>query len=263
MKTSFIIDAHAHTGYPNYFFAPEITSEQLLERMDTLNIQYAINLCSMHLLVQDKKIDELKKARGEFENSDGRIFYLGFFNPRNSIKDLAVLKEVLQWPGFKGIKIHPSFNGVSADDASYEPVWKLASEYNLPIVAHTWSASSYNPVQILSTPEKFEKFIKKYQDVRFVLGHSGGRGTGRFEAVRMVNEYKNVYMDFAGDIYCYGYFENMAGSVPENKVLFGSDYPWLDQRSHLTRVYLADISAALKRKIFRENALEVYRLEDN
>jgi uncharacterized protein len=262
MKNLFIIDAHAHTGYPNYFFAPEINSEQLLGRMDTLNIQYAINLCSMHLLVTDKKIAELKKARKEFENSNGRIFYLGFFDPRNSTHDLMALKEAKSWPGFKGIKIHPSFNGVSADDASYEPVWKFASEHNLPIVAHTWSVSSYNPVQILSTPDKFEKFVKKYPDVRFILGHSGGRGTGRFEAVRMANEYKNVYMDFAGDIYCYRYFENMAESVPDNKVLFGSDYPWLDQRSHLTRVFLADISTALKRKIFRENALEVYRLEN-
>ena len=79
----------------------------------------------------------------------------------------------------------------------------------------------------------------------------------------MVNEYENVYMDFAGDIYCYEYFEKMERSVPENKVIFGSDYPWLDQRSHLTRVYLANISTSLKGKIFRENALAVYRLEDN
>lgn len=55
----------------------------------------------------------------------------------------------------------------------------------------------------------------------------------------------------------------MERNVPENKVIFGSDYPWPDQRSHLTRVYLANISTSLKRKIFRENALAVYGLEDN
>ena len=104
--------------------------------------------------------------------------------------------------------------------------------------------------------------MRKYPGVRFVLGHSGGRGTGRREAVRMAKQYKNVYMDFGGDIYSYRYFENMARDVPENKVLFGSDYPWIDPRSHLARVYLAGITSSLKRRILRDNALEVYRLEN-
>jgi predicted TIM-barrel fold metal-dependent hydrolase len=52
----------------------------------------------------------------------------------------------------------------------------------------------------------------------------------------------------------------MAEAVPENKLLFGTDYPWIDYRSHLTRVYLAVISVSLKRKILRDNALEVFQL---
>lgn len=78
----------------------------------------------------------------------------------------------------------------------------------------------------------------------------------------MAQEYDNVYMDIGGDIYCYQYFEQLAGELPDNKVLFGSDFPWIDCRSHLTRVYLAEISMSLKRRILRDNGLEVYRLED-
>lgn len=263
MSTPFIIDAHAHTGYPNVFFSPEVDWEHLIERMDQLSIQYSINLCSMKMLNSTTRLDELETARREYEQSKGRIFYLGFYDPRNSEKDLDALQEAREWPGFKGIKIHPSFNGVSADDPRYELVWRYAAENNLPIVSHTWSVSSYNPVQVLSTPDKFEKYAKAFSSVRFVLGHSGGRGTGRLEAIRMANEYSNVYMDFGGDVYCFGYFETMLEQVPENKILFGSDYPWLDQRSHLTRVYLADITTSQKRKILRDNALEVYQLEEN
>ena len=263
MREPFIIDAHAHTGFPNVFFSPEVDWIHLLKRMDQLSIQYSINLCSMKLLNACDKAPELEKARQEYEQSDERIFYLGFYDPRNAGKDLAVLNTALSWPGFKGIKIHPSFNTVSADDPAYEPVWQFASENDLPIVAHTWSVSSYNPVQVLSTPDKFEKFAASFPDVRFVLGHSGGRGAGRLDAIRMAREYANVYMDFGGDIYCYQYFEQMLKQVPGNKVIFGSDYPWLDQRSHLSRVYMSDISTTQKRKILRDNALEVYRLEEN
>jgi len=260
MIEPFIIDAHAHTGYPNLFFSPEIDASSLLRRMDQFHIQYAINLCSMRSLVGDQQ-GELEKAVQEFLNSGKRIFYLGFFSPKRK-DDLGLLEKASTLPGFKGIKIHPSFNGVSADDDAYDAVWEFAANLDLPIVAHTWSVSSYNPVQILSTPEKFERFVKKYSSVRFVLGHSGGRGEGRLQAIRMAREYDNVYMDFGGDIYCFQYFEQMAEDLPENKVLFGSDYPWIDCRSHLTRVYLANISTQLKRRILRDNALEVYRLED-
>jgi predicted TIM-barrel fold metal-dependent hydrolase len=260
MIDSFIIDAHAHTGFPNLFFSPEIDAVSLLRRMDQFRIQYAINLCSMRSLMGDQR-GELEKEAREFENSGGRIFYLGFFNPKRP-EDLKLLEEAEAFPGFKGIKIHPSLNGVSADDDAYDPIWEFAANLRLPIVAHTWSVSSYNPVQILSTPEKFERFVKKYPGVRFVLGHSGGRGGGRVQAMRMAREYDNVYMDIGGDIYCYRYFEQVAGELPDNKVLFGSDFPWIDCRSHLTRVYLAEISTSLKRRILRDNALEVYRLED-
>ncbi len=259
MIEPFIIDAHAHTGFPNLFFSPEIDAPSLLRRMDQFRIQYAINLCSMRSLVGDQR-GELEKAAQEFESSGRRIFYLGFFSPKRK-NDLKLLEEASTLPGFKGIKIHPSFDGVSADDDAYDAIWEFAARFDLPIVAHTWSVSSYNPVQILSTPEKFERFVQKYSKIRFVLGHSGGRGEGRVQAIRMAQEYDNVYMDFGGDIYCHQYFEQMAEELPDNKVLFGSDYPWIDCRSHLTRVYLANISTHLKRRILRDNALEVYRLE--
>jgi predicted TIM-barrel fold metal-dependent hydrolase len=257
----FIIDAHVHTGYPNLFFAPETDAPSLLTRMDQFHIQYALNLCSMRALVRDLQ-GEMERAAREFEESGNRIFYCGFYSPKRE-GDLKLLEKASGFPGFRGIKIHPSFDGVPADDNAYEAVWEFAAHHDLPIIAHTWSVSSYNPVQVLSTPDKFERFVKKYPPVRFVLGHSGGRGEGRLQAIRMAREYDNVYMDFGGDIYCYGYFERMSTELPPNKVLFGSDYPWIDCRSHLTRVFLADISTDLKRRILRGNALEVYRLEGN
>jgi predicted TIM-barrel fold metal-dependent hydrolase len=260
MKTPFIIDAHVHTGFPSVFFSPEVDAEQLLKRMDQFGIAYAINLSSMRAVAGFR--EELITARKEFELSNGRILYLGFFNPKDGNSDLLLLKEACSWTGFKGIKIHPSFNGIPADDPLYEPVWGFAAENDLTIVAHSWSVSTYNPVQVFSTPEKFEIYVKKYPAVRFVLAHSGGRGTGRHEAVRMANTYTHVYTDCAGDIYDYHYFEDMIRSLPENKLLFGSDYPWFDLRSHLTRMFLSDITDSQKQRILRDNAIEAFKLED-
>jgi hypothetical protein len=228
--------------------------------MDSLGMGCAVNLGSMRNLL-GCSLEEMQSARDQFEQSEGRLFFCGFFDPSRGKEDLAVLEKAVRFGGFRGIKIHPSFNKVPANDSRYDAVWKFASERDLPIVSHTWSVSSYNPAQALSTPEKFEGWLGKYPQVRFVMGHSGGRGDGRLEAMRLARTYPGAYMDFAGDIYCRRYFEEASREGILDRVLFGSDFPWIDARSHLTRVYLADIPSAAKRAVLRDNAVNVYRLE--
>ena len=196
--------------------------------------------------------------REVFERSGRRIHYLAVFNPLRPHESLSALKRHRSRPGLVGLKIHPSFHRTPAESASYEPAWRFAAEHTLPILTHSWSVSDHNPVQHLSTPERFERFVRKFPAVRLVLGHAGGRGSGRDDAVRMVNEYESVYLDFAGDIFCYGLIETLVASAPAEKILFGSDFPWLDPRANLTRVLLADINASAKARILRDNALVVY-----
>jgi predicted TIM-barrel fold metal-dependent hydrolase len=69
-----------------------------------------------------------------------------------------------------------------------------------------------------------------------------------------------VYLDFAGDIYCYRLIEDLAAGVPVERMLFGSDSPWIGPQDHLTRVLLADIDEDVKLKILRQNAAAVYKL---
>jgi len=257
----FIVDAHVHTGYPNHFFSPQVDAVSLLKQMDRLHIRYAVNLCSLKMPLGNN-LEEMDNLEREFEQSGGRIFYCSFYDPRRAEEDLRILKTVIRRKGLKGIKIHPAFNGISADDDRYDSVWKAAADHNLPIVAHTWSESEYNPSQVLASPRKFRVFVERYPNVRFVLGHSGGRGSGRLEAVLLAEEFENVYMDFAGDIYCLDYFKEMTSRDLTDKILFGSDYPWIDPRSHLTRVFLAEIGNEAKRKILSENAMKCFRIEE-
>jgi predicted TIM-barrel fold metal-dependent hydrolase len=261
MSDAFIVDAHVHTGYPNQFFSPEVDAKSLLARMDQFSVRSSINLSSMRALLGDVQ-EEMEIEQREYEESGGRLFYCGFFDPRKGREDLAALEKAARWTGMKGIKIHPSFAGVPADDPRYEPVWRFATDHRLPIVSHTWSVSSYNPAQALSTPNRFEPMVEKFPAATFILAHSAGKGTGRREAMRMAGRYPGVYMDCAGDIHDRHYFEGMAAAGLERKVLFGTDYPWIDIRSHLTAVYLAGISTEAKRRILRDNAVEVFRLKE-
>ena len=170
------------------------------------------------------------------------------------------MKEATTWPGFAGLKVHPSVHHTRPNDPAYEPAWRFAADHDLAILTHSWSVSDYNPSQSYSTPEQFEEYVRKFSQVRLVLGHAGGRGRGRHEAVRMANEYPNVFLDFAGDIFCNRLIETLGASVPVEKILFGSDSPWMDIRAHLSRVLLAEVDDRVKQRILAENARAVYKL---
>lgn len=262
MNGAFIVDAHAHLGLPGLFFSPESSAEHLLRTMDRHCIQSAILACDQIMLYEGPQAG-LSALRQTYEESQGRLWYLGVFDPRRPEESLHALKRAAAWPGFAGLKLHPSFHHTWADDPAYEQAWQFAAEHDLAILTHSWSVSDYNPVQRYSTPERFEGYVRRFPQVRLVLGHAGGRGPGRHEAVRMANEYPNVFLDFAGDIYCHRLIETLVESVSAEKILFGSDFPWMDPRANLSRVLLADVDEDVKRRILRLNALDVYRIRGN
>lgn len=258
MKDNFIVDAHMHVGPPGVFFTPKYDTKDYISLMNENHIAYSV--CSDLLSIMEDVSLGLEIADKIFEQSNQRIYILGVFNPKHTKESIFVLEKMAQKPYLVGIKIHPSMHGVDAESEEYESVWKFASENDLTIMSHTWSLSSYNPVQKYSTPLKFEKFVKKFPNVRFVMGHFGGRGDGRNEAIQLINKYPNVYGDFAGDIYDYELIENLVASVPSDRILFGSDYSWFDPKANILRVLLANISDKIKLKILRENAIKVYNL---
>ena len=259
MKDNFIVDAHMHIGPPGVFFSPKYDTKDYISLMDESHIAYSI--CSDQPALMGGVSPNLENTDKLFEQSSQRIYILSVFNPKYTQESIVALERMTRKPYLVGIKIHPSMHGVDAESDKYESVWNFASENDLTIMSHTWSISPYNPVQKYSTPLKFEKFVKKFPNVRFVMGHFGGRGDGRNEAMQLINDYPNVYGDFAGDIYDYELIENLVASVPSDRILFGSDYPWFDPKANTLLVLLSKVSDEVKLKILRENAVKAYNLK--
>jgi predicted TIM-barrel fold metal-dependent hydrolase len=218
-------------------------------------------ICSDHRAVLAGFETGLERMKRAFEDSAGRIRGLAVFDPRIPDRCAGEIGAAIGWGGLAGIKVHPSAHATAADNDAYQLAWSLAAEHDLPILAHSWSVSDHNPAQALSTPGRFEGWVQAFPSVRLVLGHAGGRGSGRAEAVRMANSYPNVYLDFAGDIYCYRLIESLVGSVPGDRILFGSDYPWTGASDHLTRVLLGRIGDDVKANILVRNAQRVYKMK--
>ncbi|MEN6534809.1 MAG: amidohydrolase family protein [Bryobacteraceae bacterium] len=255
MTTPRIVDAHMHLGAPGTLFTFGWELADILRLMDRLGIDRAY---SMHHNWLAGHCEEARTASLEaFEKSGGRLPFLAVHNPNEENESLHAMNACLGHEGFIGIKIHPSFHGLSADDERYESIWDYATEHRLPILSHTWS-ETYNPVQKLSQPMLFEKYIASYPRVAFVMGHCGGPGAGRGQAIHLAQKYPNVYLDIAGDIFSLGLVPELVQAVGAHKVLFGSDMPWIDPRARLGAVLLANLDDTAKTQILGQNAMHVF-----
>jgi hypothetical protein len=253
-----VIDAHVHLGPVSKFYAAQSDVAALLRLMDRLSVRFAV--CTDHLSLYEGAGAGLTGLKRAYQESKGRIHYLGVFDPKKSRECMKAIEKALSWPGFSGIKIHPSFHGVPADDPGYREIWEFAATNGLAILTHSWSASEHNPSQILSSPRRFEKYIENFSSVPLVLAHAGGRGYGRKELIRLIGKYDNVFTDIAGDIYCFRLLETLLETIPPTRIIFGSDFPWLDPRSNLARIFLSSIDEGDKEKILCENAMSVYKI---
>ncbi|HNS31674.1 MAG TPA: amidohydrolase family protein [bacterium] len=255
MKNLFIVDGHMHSGKDPNIFVPSGNLENLLATMQSIGIGRAYSSHYSWLLCRFD--DGYRESIKTYEQSDGKILFLGVYDPREPEISLKYFDRCLNHPGFIGIKIHPSFHEVYADDPAYLPVWDYARKYGLPILAHTWSITD-NPVQKFSVPSLFKAYVDSFQDVPFIMGHCGGRGAGRKDALSMAKKYPNAYIDIAGDIFCHDLIPSLVEAVGAEKIIFGSDWPWFDPMCFIPRIMFSPVTDEQKKLILGINAIKVF-----
>jgi predicted TIM-barrel fold metal-dependent hydrolase len=172
------------------------------------------------------------------------------------------LKKYYAEAGFVGIKIHPVFHRYRVDGENYKLAWEFAQDHNLFILAHSWSGidplgrSQGAP----GSPELFLKFIENYPTVSVILAHAGGTFEGVKQATQMAIHYENVYLDICGWRYSFTWIHEIVNQAGEQKIIYGSDFPWYDFESSLGRICLADISQSAKEKILGFNIKKIAKI---
>ena len=254
----YIIDAHAHLGCSKELYYPDISLESVLGIMDRLHID---KMLQTHTLLfygeYEEAVTESIKA---FKKSGGRILSYLVFNPRKPEESLKVINDNINKQPFVGIKIHPSLHLYPADGEDYNIIWEYASKNSIVLLTHSWAISPTNPNQVYSQVKLFEKYLKRYPEVKLILGHSGGLEEGIRKAVELAQIYPNLYLDISGDILFFGLIEFLVENAGADKILFGSDLTMLDPRINLSRVLMAKIDSEAKRKILGLNACGLFGL---
>lgn len=231
-----IVDAHAHLG-PSGGFVLEFQEEkqqlalamEIMQRtgMKTMLIAGTTAILGAPVEGNDLAESVLRPHAGQFHA------YLGF-NPFYANELLPRLDSYFSGPVFVGFKTLCDYWHIPITDKRYEPMWDYANRHCLPVLNHTWDGQ-------WDSPAMFKDIVRRYPNVQFLLGHSGGGDGGRREAEELTRENRNVYMEFCGSFCSTILWEDTLRTVDHRQVLFGTDAMSHDINWELARMLSLDV----------------------
>lgn len=246
-----VIDGHAHLGPWQHFHIPEPDLDGMVRVMDRVGID-RIFLAPHASIGSDFQLgnDLALEAMGRYP---GRVFGYLFVNPNHEDGVLDELRRCERLGASSGhvmrqIKVH-SMNGYPYDGERYRSAYDYANERGFPILAHTWGKDA----------QVFDPLSEEYPNIRFILGHSGVSDFDTY--VHLAKKRPNIYLDLATSMVGYGWVERFVEEVGSDRLLFGSDMPFISAPQQIGKVLYARISEEDKRKILGLNAARVFGLD--
>ncbi|MEA3461792.1 MAG: amidohydrolase family protein [Bacteroidota bacterium] len=167
------------------------------------------------------------------------------------------------------------------EDFMFHWVIKKSIEYDLPIQIHTGYLAGNGNYLENSDPLKLTNLFMEYRDAKFVLFHGGYPWTSQFVALGKM--FPNVYLDLVWlPQICRSKaiitLDEILDCVPYNKVFWGGDCSFIEESTgslELAKRVIAetlalrieegllteDLAYDIISSIFRENAIEVFKLD--
>ena len=158
--------------------------------------------------------------------------------------------------GIKGVKLHPEYQGFYIDDTNYFPIYEKLAESNIIALFHT----GYDPGPFSSdhaTPRMVKTMMDAVPNFTIIAGHFGG--LSMWEEVQEFLVGENIYFDTAAIMNHIDpkLFEKMVHSHGSEKVLFGSDTPWEDQKASIDFILRSGLTDQQKENILWNSGMEL------
>ena len=159
------IDPHLHLGTCN-IFGQNTTEDQLLDAMQKNNIDKIV--VQNYPGMPDYAAGHDRIARFIKQNP-GKIYGLVSLNPHLPEDEFcAEVKRCIEELGnFVGIKLHTIGHAISPNNKDADKVFRLASEYRVPVMIHTGTGVPF------ALPSLSVVRARDYPDVKIVLAHAG------------------------------------------------------------------------------------------
>jgi predicted TIM-barrel fold metal-dependent hydrolase len=206
----------------------------LLASMKNAGIDYSVILPVVTKPTQTKKANEWAKE----VDGDGIIAF-GGLHPDN--EDYKEQIDFICSLGLKGIKMHPDYQDFFVDEPKMLPVYEYIFQKGLILLFHA-GVDIGLPAPYHCPPNRLRKVLDQLKGGKIVAAHLGGH-----EMWEDVGEYlvgTDVYLDTSMGLEYFSAetLKQIVSTHSSEKILFGTDAPWSNQKEELIRIQNAGLT---------------------
>lgn len=237
-----IIDAHCHAGPGDGFSGPWDTRASLkkyLRWAEEAGIARTVLWAALHT---DYAVANREVARIVASNPE-RFYGFAFVHAeRDRGRIHSMVKEAVERYGFCGIKVHRRDARISRE------ICEVARRFTLPVV--------YDP---MGEAAAAELLAHEFPDVNFIIPHLSSFADdweAQLAFLAHLERHPNIYTDTSG-VRRFELLEQAVKRAGAEKILFGSDGPWLHPGVELSKVEALSLSREDRRLICGGNFLRL------
>jgi hypothetical protein len=247
--------------FSGVFVLPYATEERLMADMDRNNIRKAV------VLQINPPNKSCGKVMDDMVKRNDRLYTFGSIHPYDS--DIPAKIDRYMKLDIKGWKLNPHIWGVPIDCEPSIALLKELAKTGLPIVSCSGVGFSEEVLRsrvpsrkmkkdiMTQHLPKFEKVLDSISDAIFILAHGGGFD---FQHIfTLMKKYPHTYTDIS--VQPADNIRKLINTVGSERLLFGTDYPFVNQAFSILSVLRATADEHERVNIFSANAKKLLRIQ--
>ena len=243
-----------------------VTLEGMLKRMDAAGIERAFLIATKvgrlpHPACYHIPYKMVADAVNEYPQ---RFHALAGLDPTEGMAGVRAFESAVRDDGFIGAHFYPHWYELAPDHARWYPFYAKCVELDVPVQLQVGQSMVYDPTYPLRSvgrPITLDAVACDFPELKLVGIHVGIPWTD--EMIAMAWKHKHVYIgsDAHSPRYWPESFVRYIDTFGQDKVLFGTDFPVLDFERTRAEIEALGLKPESKRKLLRDNALRVYKLD--
>jgi predicted TIM-barrel fold metal-dependent hydrolase len=238
----------------------ETTYDDIVESMDHAGVDRAVMQAEYEPF--NESLENLNETVSELVSRDPDRF-VGFGAvdlSRRPMESVATVERCYHDLGLRGINIQPWASEVLADDEKCYPVYTKCAELGIPVTIHTGINHGVGHEMKYGRPGPLDQIATDFPDLTIVANHAAWPWTD--ELVAIAWKHGNVYLELGGVLPHYAFADDtgwtpmrrFADSLLQDRVVFATDWPVLNQAEWLERFDGVGLKDQTRRKLLHDNA---------
>lgn len=171
-------------------------------------------------------------------------------------------KEIrrLAGAGICGIKFHPDYQEFYVNETKMLFIYEEIFSYDMTIIFHA-GVDIGLPPPVHCTPDQLLTIINTFPGAKLVAAHMGGfKMWGEVEKTILGAD---IYLETSYTLFMTGKekMKELIKGHGVDRVIFGTDFPWAEQKKELSEIKDLGFSEAEQEKITWKNAMKLLKVE--